>query len=431
MTTNPAEGADVAEGKEGRGGRAKEDRVLSYALPVTLMRPERLVEPPPWVGHIPFAFWIIDALRPRRFVELGTHSGNSFAAFVQAADALGLDGEYNAIDHWRGDEQAGFYGDQIYESLKQYFQARFPRLAKLMRSSFDDAAGTFEERTIDLLHIDGLHTYEAVKHDFENWLPKMSERGVVLLHDSAVRRGDFGVYKLVDELRQKYDVFEFQHSHGLAVIRVGERVPPLVDALLHARPDVNSNSPQAYFGRLGNALVQEAHSAIMVEHLVAKEEVEESLARVINEERLLRERRDSLRSRTDYLLHIFVDQLGYDPAVQKAEAAVYEIAASPYFDEDFYRSVSGQSEMDRLSLARHYITRGEKAGLHPSSEFDPTFYASRNPDLAGTTLNLLLHYIQFGLREGRQAVPALAVDGTAHGADALTPGSNDESAPFC
>jgi len=29
-----------------------------------------------WLEHIPFAFWVVDTLRPRKIVELGTHYGN-------------------------------------------------------------------------------------------------------------------------------------------------------------------------------------------------------------------------------------------------------------------------------------------------------------------------------------------------------------------
>ena len=57
-------------------------------LSMLLLRPDRLVEPDAWVGHIPFAFWSVAALKPRVLVEFGTHSANSHAACCLAVAHL-------------------------------------------------------------------------------------------------------------------------------------------------------------------------------------------------------------------------------------------------------------------------------------------------------------------------------------------------------
>ncbi len=42
-----------------------------------------------------------------------------------------------------------------------------------MRMLFEDATHHFSDESVDLLHIDGLHTYDAVQEDFTTWLPKV------------------------------------------------------------------------------------------------------------------------------------------------------------------------------------------------------------------------------------------------------------------
>jgi lipopolysaccharide biosynthesis protein len=207
-------------------------RALDHLLDFSLTHPDRLVEPDAWVGHIPFAFWIIAAHRPRVLVELGTHSGNSYAAFCQGVTALGLETKCYAVDTWAGDPQAGFYGEEIYEELRRYHDARYAAFSRLVRSTFDEAANHFPNNSIDLLHIDGYHIYDAVKHDFETWAPKLSQRGIVLFHDINVRERDFGAWKLWQELSADLPSFAFHHSHGLGVLGVGRELgQPVLDLL--------------------------------------------------------------------------------------------------------------------------------------------------------------------------------------------------------
>lgn len=187
-----------------------------------------------WTEHIPFAFWLIEAMTPSVFVELGTHYGVSYFAFCQALEKLDLGAQAFAVDLWTGDEHSGLYGPEVFDAVRQHNDRAYSHFSTLKKGSFDEARDYFLDGSIDLLHIDGLHTYDAVKDDFETWLPKMSPRGVVVFHDTNVRERNFGVFRLFAELREIYPTFEFNHGHGLGIVGVGtnqtERMRHLFDA---------------------------------------------------------------------------------------------------------------------------------------------------------------------------------------------------------
>jgi hypothetical protein len=183
--------------------------------------PKWLKEPYSWVGHIPFATWLVCVAKPRVIVELGTHSGNSYFAICQAVKQYETGSKCYAVDTWQGDAHALSYGEEIYDMVRKNNDENYASFSKLLRMTFDEALFHFEDHSVDLLHIDGLHTYEAVKHDFETWLPKLAPGAIVLFHDTNVRRDDFGVWKYWAELKAQYsDGIEFLHSHGLGVLQI-------------------------------------------------------------------------------------------------------------------------------------------------------------------------------------------------------------------
>jgi len=209
-----------------------------------------------WIGHVPFAMCLVEMVSPTVVVELGTHSGISYCGFCQAVKELRLQTQCWAVDTWAGDDHTGMYSGDVLQELRAHHDPRYALFSTLLQSTFDSAVDEFDDGSIDILHIDGYHSYEAVQHDFQTWLPKVSERGVVLFHDTEVRdRASFGVWRFWDEIKQQYPHFEFRHSHGLGVLAVGEHVPAQVEALTGASSG-EADRIRAYFEELGNTLAQ-------------------------------------------------------------------------------------------------------------------------------------------------------------------------------
>jgi glycosyltransferase involved in cell wall biosynthesis len=195
--------------------------ILDRLITAASFSPHSLQFPNAWVGHIPFAAWVIQEVSPKIFVELGTHSGNSYFAFCQSVAEAALSTKCYSVDTWQGDEHAGEYTDEIFRKVNAHNQENYISFSRLLRMTFDTAVAHFEDKSIELLHIDGLHTYEEVKHDFETWLPKLAPGAVVIFHDISVRERNFGVWKLWEELQICYpNNIGFAHSHGLGVLQL-------------------------------------------------------------------------------------------------------------------------------------------------------------------------------------------------------------------
>ncbi len=224
------------------------DHFISFTQPLR-------VAPSTWAAHVPFAMFMVDMLRPAKIVELGTQYGVSYCAFCQAVKLLRLNTRCYAVDTWLGDDHAGHYGSDVLVDLKKHHDPLYTEFSHLIQSTFDNALDRFSNESIDLLHIDGYHTYDAVRHDFESWLPKMSSRGIVLFHDIAVKDAGFEVWKFWDEVTKKYPHFEFSHGYGLGILAIGREYPSELDLLF--RESENLSLVKDFFLQMGSRTEKE------------------------------------------------------------------------------------------------------------------------------------------------------------------------------
>lgn len=134
-------------------------------------------------GHV-LLYGMVRVRRPRIIVEIGSACGKSTCAMALACEHNG-DGVVVAIDPhdhnaWSDDGTSGGTLQCLQERLDMYsLNAR----CEICRLSSVEAAKAWN-RPIDMLFIDGDHSYDMVRHDFEAFRPWFSDDALVVFHDS-------------------------------------------------------------------------------------------------------------------------------------------------------------------------------------------------------------------------------------------------------
>jgi len=133
-------------------------------------------------------------------VEIGSWKGRSTHSLLSSCK-----GTVYAVDHFKGSPnepqhiEAMLDHDSIYNQFMKNVGS-FPNL-KVLRMSSEEACKNFNEN-VDMVFIDGEHTYEAVKKDIQLWKSKANK--IICGHDYHLE----GVKKAVDSEFNKVEVID-------------------------------------------------------------------------------------------------------------------------------------------------------------------------------------------------------------------------------
>lgn len=218
------------------------------------------------MAHGPFLLWFAGALRPRRVVHLGVGAGHAYFALCQSLRAHAVPADCTAIA-LPGDAEDGAVPPGRVEA---YNRSTYSDFSRVLHASPAEALPRFQAGAIDLLVV-GDEEPAVAARVLVDWLPKLSDRGVVLVGDCPEAR----------ELRTRHPGFTFLHGGGLHVIGVGDLQPPAFRVLLDADlDDTDRDVVRRGYARLGEGIVDHALAAAAGSAADRQSQTENALARV-------------------------------------------------------------------------------------------------------------------------------------------------------
>ena len=149
---------------------------------------------------------IIKDKNPKIILEIGTASGGTLFLFTNIANP---EATIISIDLPGGAFGGGYreWKIPIYQSFaKNKQKIRLVRANSHYLKTFEHVKKILDGRMLDFLFIDGDHTYEGVKKDFNTYSRLVKKGGIIALHDIVDKAYVLGcyVFKFWNEIKKEY-----------------------------------------------------------------------------------------------------------------------------------------------------------------------------------------------------------------------------------
>jgi predicted O-methyltransferase YrrM len=187
---------------------------------------------------------LVEKERPQSVLEIGTAKGGSFYIWNRYLDSVN---ELISLD-LSGGRFGGGYDERKTEIFREFSSSNEMYFVRADSHQYDtyEEVSDFVDRGIDFLFIDGDHTYEGVKQDFEMYSEFVSEGGIIALHDIVPHPDD---EEVVQRRRQNVEGLEERHlswSEGYSDCNVDQFWTELVEE--YETEEIISHPKQTWAG---------------------------------------------------------------------------------------------------------------------------------------------------------------------------------------
>ena len=186
-----------------------------------------LISPSQYRSEILQLATLLQQRKPRVVVEIGTANGGTLCIWCALAEPQAV---IVSIDLPGGVHGGGYprWKSLIYRRFAQPRQSlHLLRVDSHLPATRDQLKSILPPEGIDFLFIDGDHTYDGVKKDFEMYSPLVRRGGLVAFHDICTHLPDAGcaVDEFWSEIRIQHKAWEFvknpeQHCYGIGVLEL-------------------------------------------------------------------------------------------------------------------------------------------------------------------------------------------------------------------
>jgi predicted O-methyltransferase YrrM len=174
-------------------------------------------------GEITELVTLVEKMRPETVLEIGTASGGTLFLFSRVASP---NASIISVDLPGGIHGGGYpwWKTILYRSFASRKQKiTLMRVDSHLDATLNDVKKMLGGRKVDFLFIDGDHTYNGVRKDFENYAPLVRKGGLIALHDIASDLDRLGceVYKYWNETKPRYRHTEIVTTGGQTLYGIG------------------------------------------------------------------------------------------------------------------------------------------------------------------------------------------------------------------